>query len=379
MSASGWLYRSTFVLFDYDTESLWYHMDGEDELTCIGEIYCGSQARGVSVFGGTVGQLETRQPRHPIPQIPVANVTALKSGLGRGARRPTVGPPRATLALLVVGLLAGRCWAGAWVQEPESYFLKVGSSYFSTTEEFNHLGDRLQILEEQTAFEDASFRDANLNLYLEYGLTENTTLVTTLPFKGLRSERDVLFGGGLETSREIVNTVGFGDITLSVRRELLPDPLALSIQTGIKFPLGYAQRPANDGPPLGTAKFDGEIHLLAGRSLWPLPGYVTGSLGFRRRGGRLNDEVVYGIEIGCNVGPLLAKIGVDGIRNRSTPPDIAGRTVVNTVAPEEEAFCRTWWWGINISVSSTRESSIHCRPAWRYRPSCCMSWQAPTP
>ena len=239
-----------------------------------------------------------------------------------------VDAPRTALALLVVGLLAGHCWAGAWVQEQGSYFLKVGSSYFSTTEEFNHLGERLQILEEQTAFEDASFRDANLNLYLEYGLTEKATMVATLPFKGLRSERDVLFGGGIETNREIVNTVGFGDVTLSVRRKLLPDPLALSIQTGIKFPLGYEQQPANDGPPLGTAKFDGEIHLLAGRSLWPLPGYVTGSLGFRRRGGRLNDEMVYGIEIGYNVGPMLAKIGLDGIRNRSTPPDIAGQTVV---------------------------------------------------
>ena len=247
---------------------------------------------------------------------------------GLDSRRRAVGAPLATLALLVVGLLAGRCWAGAWVQERGSYFLKVGSSYFSTTEEFNHLGDRLQILEEQTAFEDASFRDANVNLYLEYGLTENATMVATLPFKGLRSERDVLFGGGIETTREIVNTVGFGDITLSVRRQLLPDPLAFSIQTGVKFPLGYDQRPANDGPPLGSARFDGEIHLLAGRSLWPLTGYVTGSLGFRRRGGRLHDEVVYGVEVGYNLGPVLTKIALDGVRNRSTPPDIAGQTVV---------------------------------------------------
>ena len=253
---------------------------------------------------------------------------ALEAGLGRGARLVAVGALRATHALLVVGLLAGRCSAGAWLQEQRSYFLKVGSSYLSTTEEFNHLGDRLQILEEQTAFEEASFRDANLNLYLEYGLTENATIVATLPFKGLRSERDVLFGGGIETNREIVNTVGFGDITLSVRRKLLPDPLALSIQTGVKVPLGYDQRPANDGPPLGSARFDGEIHLLAGRSLWPLPGYVSGSLGFRRRGGRLNDELVYGIEAGYNVGPVLTRIALDGVRNRSTPPDIAGQTVV---------------------------------------------------
>ena len=35
LSASGWTYESTFVLFDYETESLWYHMSGESGLTCI--------------------------------------------------------------------------------------------------------------------------------------------------------------------------------------------------------------------------------------------------------------------------------------------------------------------------------------------------------
>ncbi len=35
MSASGWTYRRTFVLWDYQTESLWYHIEGTDGLTCI--------------------------------------------------------------------------------------------------------------------------------------------------------------------------------------------------------------------------------------------------------------------------------------------------------------------------------------------------------
>lgn len=38
-SASGWTYRSTFVLYDYETESLWYHLEGEDSLTCINGEY----------------------------------------------------------------------------------------------------------------------------------------------------------------------------------------------------------------------------------------------------------------------------------------------------------------------------------------------------
>jgi hypothetical protein len=39
LSASGWTYRDTFVLFDYQTESLWYHLSGTDGLTCISGFY----------------------------------------------------------------------------------------------------------------------------------------------------------------------------------------------------------------------------------------------------------------------------------------------------------------------------------------------------
>jgi hypothetical protein len=39
LSASGWTYESTFVLYDYETESLWYHMPGESGLTCISGVF----------------------------------------------------------------------------------------------------------------------------------------------------------------------------------------------------------------------------------------------------------------------------------------------------------------------------------------------------
>ncbi|RMF61548.1 MAG: DUF3179 domain-containing protein [Calditrichaeota bacterium] len=39
LSASGWTYRNTFVLYDYETESLWYHLEGTDGLTCISGTY----------------------------------------------------------------------------------------------------------------------------------------------------------------------------------------------------------------------------------------------------------------------------------------------------------------------------------------------------
>jgi hypothetical protein len=39
LSASGWTYQNTFVLFDYETESLWYHLSGTSGLTCISGTY----------------------------------------------------------------------------------------------------------------------------------------------------------------------------------------------------------------------------------------------------------------------------------------------------------------------------------------------------
>jgi hypothetical protein len=35
LSASGWVYADQSVLFDYETESLWYRLAGETRLTCI--------------------------------------------------------------------------------------------------------------------------------------------------------------------------------------------------------------------------------------------------------------------------------------------------------------------------------------------------------
>ncbi|UCH83605.1 MAG: DUF3179 domain-containing protein, partial [Candidatus Latescibacterota bacterium] len=39
LSASGWTYRNTFVLYDYETESIWYHLEGFNGLTCISGPY----------------------------------------------------------------------------------------------------------------------------------------------------------------------------------------------------------------------------------------------------------------------------------------------------------------------------------------------------
>ncbi len=45
LSASGWTYDYTFVLYDYETESLWYHLPGDEGLTCISGFYVGKKLK----------------------------------------------------------------------------------------------------------------------------------------------------------------------------------------------------------------------------------------------------------------------------------------------------------------------------------------------
>ncbi|UCG53045.1 MAG: DUF3179 domain-containing protein [Candidatus Latescibacterota bacterium] len=53
LSASGWTYRRTFVLYDFETESIWYHLEGTDGLTCISGVYADRKL-------GEIGSVMTR-------------------------------------------------------------------------------------------------------------------------------------------------------------------------------------------------------------------------------------------------------------------------------------------------------------------------------
>ena len=45
LSATGWTYKQTFVLYDYETESLWYHLPGTSGLTGIAGLYADRKLR----------------------------------------------------------------------------------------------------------------------------------------------------------------------------------------------------------------------------------------------------------------------------------------------------------------------------------------------
>jgi hypothetical protein len=62
LSASGWTYRDTFVLYDYETESIWYHLEGFNGLTCISGIYAD---RKLPELGSVRTRWNTWKAGHP--------------------------------------------------------------------------------------------------------------------------------------------------------------------------------------------------------------------------------------------------------------------------------------------------------------------------
>ncbi len=50
LAASGWTYEFTFVLYDHQSESMWYHLEGTTGLTAIAGPHAGrTLAEPVSV------------------------------------------------------------------------------------------------------------------------------------------------------------------------------------------------------------------------------------------------------------------------------------------------------------------------------------------
>jgi hypothetical protein len=221
-------------------------------------------------------------------------------------------------------------YGGAWTQKKGAYFLKVAGGYLSTSQEFNHKGDLQQIMADfGEVFQNSTYREWSVQTYAEYGLTDKVTLVLNVPFKVAINERVEIsnyFPGGRRNAT--YRTTGFGDLWTSARLHLLRLPIVASVQTGVKIPLGYKDPDEITGPALGNGEVEYQASLLLGQGFHPLPIYVTGEIGYRIREGALHDEIVYSFEVGYTYNGGLLKVGVNGVENTATPPDVFGETIV---------------------------------------------------
>ncbi len=206
--------------------------------------------------------------------------------------------------------------AGAWTQDRGGHYLKLSANYLTATTERGRDGEKVDLFAGSDNLRDGSFLDFNLTAYGEYGLFSRLTLVGQLPIKYLRSKRvEELEEGGERDFNEA--NVGPGDLTVGLRYAHLVKPIILSVQGSVKIPLGYDRSPDSGAPPLGNGELDADLQLMAGRSLYPLPLYLTGGGGMRRRGGLYEDEIFYQVEIGYTNSRWLVKGVLDILENRA--------------------------------------------------------------
>lgn len=225
---------------------------------------------------------------------------------------------RTTRIFLVMGLLAalrpGRAEAGAWTAERGAFYLRAAAARYTSTQEFDGAGDRHRLPL------DGDFSDNHLGAYLEYGLLDRLTAVTSFSIKQLRYENKV----------RIVDSKGLGDVDVALRARLASGAAGvLAAQFLTKFPSGYE---TDVSLPLGNGRREYDARLLWGRGLFPLlPGYCSLEAGYRWRLGDPADEVHYLLEFGSDIAAgFYFRSKLDGTRGRRNQKglDMSGNPTV---------------------------------------------------
>ena len=228
------------------------------------------------------------------------------------------------VALLLLQILpaAPSARAGAWLQPRGESFVKASVLRQSSDHRWDCRGAEIPA-DPAGAFEQTQFF-----VYGEHGLLDWMTLTASWAYKDQRIAGDDDYG-----------TRGTGDIRLGSRLPIVRGARPVSVEAILSIPT-YERSDLRDPPalrtqylPAGSGRLEGEIHALAGASLWPLPLYLNGSVGFRERGGDFEDQWLVALEIGGSSPYFFAKTEL----RWAIPLDesCAGDTAAGTLALHE--------------------------------------------
>ena len=131
------------------------------------------------------------------------------------------------LAAILPLLFASHAFAGAWTQKKGGYYLKLAGGYLNTTQDINAAGDKVD------KDGEGRLRDVNCTAYIEYGISDELTLVATAPYKNMKDTRTFQTGTALE------RRWGFGDVEVRMRRLLWNRDFVASVAAGGKIPTWY--------------------------------------------------------------------------------------------------------------------------------------------
>ncbi len=243
--------------------------------------------------------------------------------------------------LLLVGASSSQVFAGAWTAKQGGMYNKLAFNYFESKHYYDSEGDRHRL-----AY-DGKYTDTNLNWYLEYGLTDQLTLLGSFYYKWLEQENDYFRA----------KSDGVGDFEVGLKWKILDDPLVLAIQGLTKISGPYDD---DEVPGLGNDQTDFELRLLLGKSLYPLPLYMGLEAAYRWRTQAPSDEWRLLAELGGNAGNYFyGRIKLDCLFSANNADSGAGFTNI-TLTPEYDLVTLDTTVGVKFNEHLSLELS--CTP-----------------
>lgn len=221
----------------------------------------------------------------------------------------------AVLCILICTI--SQAFAGAWTQTEGDSYNRMALNYYYAERNFTDNGDRMAFANH------GEFYDFNLSYYLEYGLTDKATLLTSIYYKQIEHEDDTIE----------MRSYGIGDLDLGLKYQVIVVPGGVvSVQGLVKVPELYDE---DDSLPLGNGQYDYELKVLYGQSLARLfPGYCNFEVGYRWRTEAPSDEFRYLAEIGMDFTEKIygrAKLdGILSINNGDELLDDSGNPTITT-------------------------------------------------
>ena len=241
--------------------------------------------------------------------------------------------------------------AGGWTQPKGKGYFKLSEQIVNANSVFRPDGSKHSI--------PVTVNRYTTSLYGEFGLIDRLTIVGYMPvYKHLNIDGDDTL-------------TGVGDWDIGIRIGLLTDrATVISLQAMAGLPLGEADR--DEFLWTGDGEFNQHISLQVGHSLYPLPAYLKGEVGFNNRKSDDNpeddyaDEIRYSLEAGYTiagrVGISVWLRGVDALGELEPFND----SQYLSFGPEVHLYV-TPYAGFAASVTKfTRGYSMLDAPAWEF-------------